>query len=145
MYYIEPEDFPFLEEVRGYLDSFLAYLKEDRDFSVSFISDDEIQELNREYRNIDSPTDILTFRLADGEDDFPSFDGENEMGDIFISLDSMKRNAKEYGVEEKEELKRLLLHGLLHLRGLDHKTNDFLLEPMLIEQEKILKEIAKNS
>ena len=142
MYTVEPEDFALMEFVRKNLDSFLSYFNETRDFSVTFVSDEEIRNLNREYRNIDSPTDILTFRLADGEDDFPSPEGEDEeMGDIFISLESMRRNAREFGVEENDELRRLLLHGLMHLRGWDHRTNDFNSEPMLIEQERILKEI----
>ncbi len=142
MYTVEPEDFSLMDNVRRSIDAFLSYFNETRDFSVTFVSDDEIRNLNSEYRNIDSPTDILTFRLADGDDDFPSPDGEEEeMGDIFISLESMKRNAAEFGVDENEELRRLLLHGLMHLRGWDHKTNDFTSEPMLIEQERILKEI----
>ena len=142
MYTVEPEDFALIDFVRKNLDSFLSYFNETGDFSVTFVSDEEIRNLNREYRNIDSPTDILTFRLADGEDDFPSLEGEDEeMGDIFISLESMRRNAREFGVEENDELRRLLLHGLMHLRGWDHRTNDFNSEPMLIEQERILKEI----
>ena len=142
MYTVEPEDFALIDFVRKNLDSFLSYFNETGDFSVTFVSDDEIRNLNREYRNIDLPTDILTFRLADGEDDFPAPEGEDEeMGDIFISLESMKRNASEFGVGENDELRRLLLHGLMHLRGWDHKTNDFNLEPMLIEQERILREI----
>ena len=144
MYYIEPEDFPLLDEVKEALNKFLKYLHEERDFSVSFVSDEEIRELNKEYRDIDAPTDILTFRLADSDIDFPLGDEEDsETGDIFISMESMRRNAKEFGVSENEELRRLLLHGLLHLRGLDHKSNDFSTEPMLVEQEKILKEIFK--
>lgn len=143
MYTVEPEDFALMDFVRKNLDSFLSYFNETGDFSVTFVSDDEIRNLNREYRNIDSPTDILTFRLADGEDDFPSPEGEEvELGDIFISLESMRRNASEFGVDENDELRRLLLHGLMHLRGWDHRTNDFTSEPMLIEQERILKEIG---
>ena len=138
MYTIEPEDFPLIALVRRNLDSFLSYFGEKRDFSVTFISDEEMRSLNREYRNIDSATDILTFRLADGDDDFPCSTEDDEMGDIFISLESMRRNASEFGVDETDELRRLLLHGLMHLRGWDHETNDFTAEPMLIEQERIL-------
>ena len=143
MYTIEPEDFPLIDEVKKNLDSFLAHFGEKRDFSVTFVSDEEIQALNREYRNIDSATDILTFRLADSDDDFPVFSEEEnaELGDIFISLDSCKRNAEEFGVDWKDELRRLLLHGLMHLLGWDHSTNDFSTEPMLIEQEKILSQL----
>ncbi len=140
MYTVEPEDFPLIEEVKKNLDSFLEYFQEKGDFSVTFVSDDEIHALNKEYRDIDSPTDILTFRLADGDDDFPLYDEEEntELGDIFISIESCRRNAEEFGVEWKDELRRLLLHGLMHLRGWDHSTNDFSTEPMLIEQERIL-------
>lgn len=143
MYYIdvgenENVDLDFVEKS---LDKILAYLKENGDFSLNFIDDDEIKDLNSKYRNIDSPTDILTFRLND-DDLFPQLEEEEkELGDIFISIDSMKRNATEFGATENDELRRLLLHGILHLRGLDHKTNDFNTEPMLIEQERILKEI----
>ena len=143
MYYIENNDSRInVDDISKALDVLLDYLDEKRDFSLHFVSDDEIQELNREYRNIDSPTDILTFAINDG-DEFPIVDEEEEeLGDVFISIDSMQRNAKEFSVKEEEELKRLLLHGLLHLRGMDHKTNDFNTEPMLIEQEKILKALG---
>lgn len=136
MYTLEPEDFPLSDFVNEKLGRILSYLDEERDFSVTFVSDEEIQALNRDYRNIDMPTDILTFRLEDGDDEFPP--SPDEMGDIFISLESCKRNAEEFGVDYLEELERLLLHGILHLRGLDHATNDFATEPMLMEQERIL-------
>ena len=64
---------------------------------------------------------------------------EEEMGDIFISMDSMRRNAKEFGVDEEEELSRLLLHGVLHLRGMDHETNDFSTEPKQSEKGMYIK------
>ena len=67
---------------------------------------------------------------------------EKELGDVFISLDSMRRNAESFGVDEDEELKRLLVHGILHLEGYDHSSNDFASEPMLIRQEKIMKELG---
>lgn len=141
MYQIEPEDFEYYDFVKKSLDEILSFLSEKRDFSVTFVTDEEIRSLNNEYRSIDAPTDILTFRLADGDDDFPSSD--EELGDIFISSDMCRKNAEEFGVEYLDELKRLLLHGILHLRGKDHKTNDFKTEPMLIEQERILEELKE--
>lgn len=143
MYYIDIKEGEEINEdyVRSSLDKILEYLKENGEFSISFIDDEEIKRLNKEYRDIDSPTDILTFRLDD-DDSFPSIEQEEkELGDIFISLDSMARNAEEYCVDRNDELRRLLLHGILHLEGYDHKTNDFKTEPMLIKQEEILKEI----
>ncbi|MCI6114439.1 MAG: rRNA maturation RNase YbeY [Spirochaetales bacterium] len=154
MYYVEneTEEKVDLKIVRAILKKIVSYYGEKRDFSVTFVTDDEIQELNREYREIDAPTDILTFRLDDAPS-FPiSFDEEDmdflnneEMGDIFISLDTMRRNAEEFGVGEEEELSRLLLHGILHLRGLDHKTNDFEKEEMLKEQEEVLTKLSLKS
>ena len=154
MYYVEneTEEKVDLKQVRAILKKIVAYYGEKRDFSVTFITDNEIQELNREYREIDAPTDILTFRLDDApsfpisfEEEDVDFLNNEEMGDIFISLDTMRRNAEEFGVKNEEELSRLLLHGILHLRGLDHKTNDFEKEEMLKEQEEVLTKLSLKS
>ena len=154
MYYVEneTEEKVDLKQVRAILKKIVAYYGEKRDFSVTFVTDNEIQELNREYREIDAPTDILTFRLDDApsfpisfEEEDVDFLNKEEMGDIFISLDTMRRNAEEFGVKNEEELSRLLLHGILHLRGLDHKTNDFEKEEMLKEQEEVLTKLSLKS
>ncbi len=138
MYTLELNSYPLDEEKIGmYLDLFSKELSLKGDYSVSFVSDDEIRELNFEYRGKNECTDILTFAFAD-TDPFPNPEGSVELGDIFISLASMKRNAEAFGVSEDEELRRLLLHGLLHLMGYDHKSNDFEKEEMLIKQEEIL-------
>ena len=73
MYYIEFEECSSVDEklVKDTLELYLNYLKEKRDFSLHFIDDEEMQSLNYEYRGIDSPTDILTFAINDG-DDFPA-------------------------------------------------------------------------
>ena len=154
MYYVEneTEEKVDLKQVRAILKKIVAYYGEKRDFSVTFVTDNEIQELNMEYREIDAPTDILTFRLDDApsfpisfEEEDVDFLNNEEMGDIFISLDTMRRNAEEFGVKNEEELSRLLLHGILHLRGLDHKTNDFEKEEMLKEQEEVLTKLSLKS
>ena len=151
MYYVEneTEEKVDLKQVRAILKKIVSYYGEKRDFSVTFVTDNEIQELNREYREIDAPTDILTFRLDDApsfpisfEEEDVDFLNNEEMGDIFISLDTMRRNAEEFGVKNEEELSRLLVHGILHLRGLDHKTNDFAKEEMLKEQEEVLTKLS---
>ncbi len=140
MYYIENEEGAVdTSEVEKDLDALLAYLDEDGDFSIHFITDEEMRNLNNSFRGKDEPTDILSFAINDG-DEFPSMEGEErEIGDIFISVESMKRNAESFSVSAGEELRRLLVHGLLHLRGMDHSSNDFSSEPMLIEQERIMK------
>ena len=117
------------------------------DFDVfyenDFVSEKTIQDENREYRGIDAVTDILTFVLDDGDDFFPVPDEEKEWGDILICTAKMKENAAQFNVSEEEELLRLLIHGLLHLSGLDHATNDFSTEPMLKNQENILQNLKK--
>lgn len=129
-------------QVDAWISSILSYLGEDGDFSLHFISDDEMRELNSQYRGKDEPTDILTFAINDG-DAFPSFEGEEkELGDIFISIDSMNRNADSLSVDRSEELRRLLVHGILHLCGMDHSTNDFSSEPMLMKQERIMADLG---
>lgn len=111
-------------------------------FSVSFISEEAMHNLNKEYRNIDSSTDILSFAVMDGSsDDFVVVSKETNLGDILICPEVYKRNAFEFNVSEDEELHRLLIHGTLHLSGMDHKTNDFKSEPMLKLQEEILSQI----
>ncbi len=121
------------------------------EFSVSFVSDEAMQELNRTYRGKDEPTDILSFVQEDDVEDFtwPEVVFEESgalpeeihlLGDMVISLDTLKRNALSFSVEPDEELHRLLIHGLLHLLGEDHKTNDSE-EPMLVKQEQLLQQV----
>ena len=78
-----------------------------------------IRELNKNYRNIDAATDVLSFE--NGEK-FTDEDGSQWTlaGDIAVSVDTLKKNAEYFGIDENSELKRLLLHGLLHLNGYDH-------------------------
>ena len=111
------------------------------DFSITYLSDDEIRRLNAEYRDKDEATDVLTFRLKD-DDTFPDFGLSNELGDVFISLDAVARNAAEFSVPFEEELTRVMLHGLMHLMGYDHQSNDFKSEQMLIKQEEILRKLG---
>ena len=141
MFYIEGEGIDEAD-VTAAVERILSYLGEDGDFSIHFVSDEEIRALNRSYRDKDEATDILTFALSDG-DAFPEIEGEEkELGDIFISLESMHRNAEAFSVSDDEELHRLLIHGVLHLLGYDHATNDFSTEPMLIKQEGMMRELG---
>ena len=105
-----------------------------------FCDDNFIRDLNREYRGIDNPTDVLSFESGDF---YPGEDGKEwfNAGDIVISVDTLKENSKEFLVDENEELKRLLVHGLLHLSGMDHKDNSPEQE-MLVFQEELLKEFT---
>lgn len=134
--------------VTSRLDSILGELgQEGCEFSVTFATDETIRDLNREYRDKDEPTDILTFVQADGPDEFawPEAGAGEErttlLGDMVISLDALQRNAQYFTVSTDEELFRLLIHGVLHLLGRDHKTNDES-EPMLMEQEALLSRLG---
>jgi len=108
------------------------------ELSILFCDDKTITDLNRQYRNKNEPTDILSFNLGETVKD-----EEKTVflpGDIVISLDSLKENAQYFNTPEDEELRRLLIHGILHLDGMDHETLEKN-EPMLKLQEKILNKL----
>lgn len=86
--------------------------------SILFCNDAYIQELNKNYRNIDSATDVLSF---ENDEEYSDEEGDWKcVGDIIISLDTLTENATYFAENKNEELKRLLVHGLLHLNGMDH-------------------------
>lgn len=135
------------EKIEGYVLSVMEKLGfAGQEISILFCNDEMIQNLNRDYRNIDSPTDILSFENGSVYEDE---EGEwLEAGDIAISLDTLPKNAEYFAVMQNEELKRLLIHGILHLNGYDH--GEAHVEPgiepedeMLKLQEKILKEFSE--
>jgi len=91
--------------------------------SVSLVSDDEIQELNRIYRNLDRPTDVLSFALREGNPlPGPIAEELELLGDIVVSVPTAMRQSTDYGHSLARELAFLLVHGLLHLLGYDHET-----------------------
>ena len=105
-------------------------------FSIIFVSMEEIHKLNKRYRGIDRPTDVISFALEDDADKIMDF---RVLGDIYICIDKMKEQALSYGHSNKRELSFLTVHGLLHLLGYDHQTKEEE-ELMFGLQEKILKE-----
>ncbi len=93
-------------------------------FELSIVDNKEIHKINKEYRKIDKPTDVISFAFLDNNEI------KNELiGEIFISHEKIYEQAKEYNHSIKREYLFLFLHGLLHLLGYDHKT---------IEEEKIM-------
>jgi len=132
--------------LKVYVRNVLLFLKKDKwDLSILLCGDKTIKDLNTIYRGKDEATDVLSFPLSKSAD-FPS-DGKRRSGryipgDIVISLDTLRENARRFKVEEDEELRRLLIHGILHLDGMDHKTNNET-EPMLKIQENILAKLSK--
>ena len=87
-----------------------------KDIELLIVNNDEIQELNKEHRNIDKATDVLSFPL---EFDMPNM----PLGSIVISLDFVEEKSKEYGHTKEEEFSLLFIHGLLHLLGFDHEID----------------------
>jgi probable rRNA maturation factor len=115
------------------------------EISLLLCDDALIRDLNRRYRGKDKPTDVLSFRQEDGGKAASDAAGRFA-GDVVISLDSMRRNAREGGRSEEDEIKRLLVHGLLHLAGMDHgegEDPDAPQGPMLVRQERILRQLRK--
>lgn len=88
-------------------------VKELGDVSIIFCSDNYILDVNMKYLQHDYFTDIITFDYCEGK---------TLSGDLFISIDTVRENAREYGVEFEEELHRVIVHGLLHLIGYDDQT-----------------------
>jgi probable rRNA maturation factor len=93
------------------------------ELSLSFVTPAEIQALNRDYRAIDAPTDILSFALAEG-DLAPEPDGSVTLGDIFIAPEVAALTAERQGQERGGMLTILVIHGVLHLLGLDHEQDE---------------------
>jgi len=105
-------------------------------FNVIIVDNDYIHELNRDYRNIDRETDVITFALEDDKTLILPSD-ERILGDIYISLDKAKSQAKEYGHSLLRELAFLAVHGFYHLLGYDHMTKEDE-KVMFKKQEEVL-------
>ena len=93
------------------------------EISVTFVSLEEIHELNREYRQVDSPTDVLSFPQFDDLDELPE-EGEIMLGDVVICSDRAKEQAEEFGHSFEREIIYLFVHSVLHLLGYDHMDED---------------------
>jgi probable rRNA maturation factor len=92
----------------------------DSALSLSLVDDPQIQELNREHRGKDKPTDVLSFPLYEAGEASRG-DGERLLGDVVISIDTARRQAADYDAPLQNELYRLLIHGILHVLGHDHE------------------------
>lgn len=96
---------------------------QEKDFTVAFVSDRKMKELNYEFRGKNSTTDVLSFPFEKDEFDFSENVGEF-LGDIVISVEQAKKQAVENNLTLEKEIKQLILHGILHLCGFDHETDD---------------------
>ena len=127
-----------IDELSKLLPYLVNYFKLDNIIcNVIIVDNKKIHEINKEYRNIDRETDVISFALEDDKNisDSPI----RVLGDIYISIDKAKDQAKEYGHSLKRELCFLTTHGFLHLLGYDHmkKEDEEIMFPL---QEKILNE-----
>ena len=126
-----------LDTVLKVLDS--ALKKENLDnvsFNLIIVDNEYIHKLNRDYRNIDRETDVITFALED-EDSIILPNDERVLGDIYISIDKASSQALEYGHSLLRELSFLAVHGFYHLLGYDHMTEEEE-KIMFKEQEELL-------
>ena len=105
-------------------------------FNIIIIDNPTIHKINKEYRDKDAPTDVISFALEDDKTVIEP-DGVRILGDIYISIDKVHEQALEYGHSFKRELSFLAVHGLLHLLGYDHMENSDE-EVMFKKQEEVL-------
>ena len=113
----------------------------DAEISVTFTDNNGIQEINREYRDIDRPTDVLSFPLYEkdeiNEDELDE-EGRAALGDIVISLEKAEAQSIEYGHSFDREVAFLCVHSVLHLLGYDHELGEEEEKEMFAKQEAIL-------
>jgi len=91
--------------------------------TVTFIRDRAMRRLNRDYRGIDGPTDVLSFAYHEGEG-AAAYDETGHIGDVVISVETAYARARELGLSFGREIEHLVIHGALHLAGYDHETDD---------------------
>ena len=112
-----------MEEAAGVLFEQEGVDEERAEISLTLVSLEEIRELNRDYRDVDRETDVLSFPQFECVEDMPEF-GELCLGDVVICLDKVEEQAKEFGHSFERELIYLFVHSLLHLLGYDHMEEE---------------------
>lgn len=118
------------------------YGAEDAEVSVTLTDDAHIHELNRIYRAVDRPTDVLSFALTESEEpEIVGAQGHDVLGDLVISLDHVAAQAEEYGHSPLRELSFLTVHGMLHLLGYDH-MEEAERQEMEEEQRHVMEELG---
>ena len=128
-----------MEEAAGVLFEQEGVDEERAEVSLTLVSLEEIRELNRDYRDVDRETDVLSFPQFECVEDMPEF-GELCLGDVVICLDKVEEQAKEFGHSFERELIYLFVHSLLHLVGYDHMEEDEKKE-MRQREESVMKAI----
>ncbi|MGI6032824.1 MAG: rRNA maturation RNase YbeY [Coriobacteriales bacterium] len=105
------------------------------ELSISLVDLDEIHELNREYRGIDSYTDVLSFPLDDPFDEALADEDSIEIGDVVIAPDAVDEQRAQFGTSFEEEASLMLVHSILHLLGYDHQSDEERAQMEALEKE----------
>lgn len=95
-------------------------LKDEMSISVILVKSKKIHEVNLMYRQINRPTDVISFAICDSEDEYDLVSDVKELGDVFLNVDAVIEQAQAYGHSEEREFCFLFIHGLLHCLGYDH-------------------------
>ena len=120
--------------IKIYNDILIEHNLEDKDLSLILVKSKYIKNINKEYRNKDYSTDVISFASCDDKDNIDI----DYLGDIFINVDKVIEQAKQLGHSERREISFLLMHGVLHCLGYDHiETNDEKI--MITKQQQIIK------
>lgn len=139
---IKDDLYETMEEV-GILTLTTAGTMDNYEVSVLITTNDELRAINKEYRKVDRETDVLSFPLLESSgDDEPLFFSETEeivLGDVVISAEKAKEQSEDFGHSFTREMCYLLVHGILHLLGYDHETEENKKEMRLKEEAVLLK------
>ena len=107
-------------EYEELISSIFNTIDDNRCFDIIFVSKERIHQINRDYRNVDRVTDVISFALNDNDE--CNYGAEDELGDIFISWEKVIEQANEYGHSILREFAFLVTHGMLHALGYDHQN-----------------------
>ena len=106
------------------------------ELGVALVSDGQMKRLNRLHRSLNTPTDVLSFPIYEQRSEIPDT-RESLLGDIVINLDAAKRQSSLYGLTFHNEVRRLLVHGFLHLLGYDHERNSYQQKKMRRQENEL--------
>ena len=128
---VPEEKIKLIEDILNFAGSYLK-LPENTEMSVTLMDNEHIHEINKKYRGVDKPTDVISFAIEeDDPDEVPiilpedeEFDIPKNIGDIMVSMDKVKEQAEYLGHSEDRELGFLVVHGFLHLNGYDHMKEE---------------------
>lgn len=127
-------DFDYKKIIDSVKTAFVSEFANKKTLSLILVNKEQIQEINKQYRNLDEPTDVISF--VDKDKDY--------IGDVFICVEKVKEQAKEFCNSEEWEFAFLLIHGILHLSGFDHNNEEeenimFQKQDQIIKNTKIKK------